>query len=341
VSAELLLDTGALVSILDRSQRHHDAFLDVYRSWHGPVVSTEAVLTEATHVLMRLRGGAVAVVEWFRAGGATLVPPSQSSLARAGKLMAKFVYIAFRGDRPVGYLRLQWLWSKLPYVELVLVLEPHRRTGVGRALLAHVEARGRGLGARVAVGRAPDEERARVVDHVAELLAVGQQLAVVREEAVVDAREGVDALAVDVVEQDDAAPVPVLAASAVEDPLPDVPSPMPGRARARSGGGAGSRRCVARSATNPAFRRRCRDERERGVVEAPGVEPGSEDGPRRLLRTLVHVLGFAAPGAREQAPGEASDRDASPRQPITSGRASPFDDASGRARAASSLRRLR
>jgi hypothetical protein len=97
VSAELLLDTGALVSILDRSQRHHDAFLDVYRSWHGPVVSTEAVLTEATHVLMRLRGGAVAVVEWFRAGGATLVPPSQSSLARAGKLMAKYA------DLPMDY----------------------------------------------------------------------------------------------------------------------------------------------------------------------------------------------------------------------------------------------
>lgn len=50
------------------------------------------------------------------------------------------VFIAVRGDEPVGYLRLEWLWSKLPYVELIRVLEPHRRAGVGRALLAHVEA---------------------------------------------------------------------------------------------------------------------------------------------------------------------------------------------------------
>ena len=49
------------------------------------------------------------------------------------------VYVALRGDKPVGYLRLEWLWSKLPFIELILVLEPHRRAGVGRALLAHVE----------------------------------------------------------------------------------------------------------------------------------------------------------------------------------------------------------
>jgi GNAT superfamily N-acetyltransferase len=50
------------------------------------------------------------------------------------------VFVALRGGEPVGYLRLEWLWSKLPYIELVRVLEPHRRAGAGRALLAHVEA---------------------------------------------------------------------------------------------------------------------------------------------------------------------------------------------------------
>jgi GNAT superfamily N-acetyltransferase len=55
------------------------------------------------------------------------------------------VYVARWGDEPVGYLRLEWLWSKLPYIELIRVLEPYRRAGVGRALLAHTEAE---LGAR-------------------------------------------------------------------------------------------------------------------------------------------------------------------------------------------------
>lgn len=50
------------------------------------------------------------------------------------------VFLALRAHEPVGYLRLEWLWSKLPYIELVRVMEPHRRVGVGKVLLAHVEA---------------------------------------------------------------------------------------------------------------------------------------------------------------------------------------------------------
>jgi GNAT superfamily N-acetyltransferase len=59
------------------------------------------------------------------------------------------VFIARLGDEPVGYLRLDRLWSKLPYIELIRVLEPYRRSGIGRALLAHAEseaiARGHGV----------------------------------------------------------------------------------------------------------------------------------------------------------------------------------------------------
>lgn len=50
------------------------------------------------------------------------------------------VFIATRDAQPVGYLRLERLWSKLPYIELIRVAAPHRRQGVGRALLAYAEA---------------------------------------------------------------------------------------------------------------------------------------------------------------------------------------------------------
>jgi predicted nucleic acid-binding protein len=51
MAGELLLDTGALVSLLDRSQTHHVKCGRAFADWTGPVVSTEAVLTEATHLL--------------------------------------------------------------------------------------------------------------------------------------------------------------------------------------------------------------------------------------------------------------------------------------------------
>ena len=49
------------------------------------------------------------------------------------------VWVALHGGERVGYLRLEWLWSAVPYVALVRVLEAHRRRGVGRALVAAAE----------------------------------------------------------------------------------------------------------------------------------------------------------------------------------------------------------
>ena len=49
------------------------------------------------------------------------------------------VFVAQRDDISVGYLRLEYLWSSEPYIGLIRVLQPHRRRGVGRALLASVE----------------------------------------------------------------------------------------------------------------------------------------------------------------------------------------------------------
>jgi predicted nucleic acid-binding protein len=81
---ELLLDTGALVSLLDRSQTHHLKFRRAFADWTGPVVSTEAVLTEATHLLAGVQGGRAACVDFFLSGGALLVPSSTMSLRVSG-----------------------------------------------------------------------------------------------------------------------------------------------------------------------------------------------------------------------------------------------------------------
>ncbi len=56
------------------------------------------------------------------------------------KIECDEIFVAERGGERVGYLRLEYLWSLVPYIALIRVAESHRRTGIGRALLAHIEA---------------------------------------------------------------------------------------------------------------------------------------------------------------------------------------------------------
>jgi len=97
VAGELLLDTGALVTLLDRSQKHHRAFTAFFAEWDGPVVSTEAVLTEATHLLGDVPRGRQACVDFFLSGGAILVPATTASLRRCRDLVSQYA------DLPMDY----------------------------------------------------------------------------------------------------------------------------------------------------------------------------------------------------------------------------------------------
>jgi len=97
MARELLLDTGALVSLLDRSQTGHRRFMACYEEWQGAVVSTEAVLTEASHLLARVPGGALACLDFFVRGGAVLAPTSRQTLVRCLELMRTYA------DLPMDY----------------------------------------------------------------------------------------------------------------------------------------------------------------------------------------------------------------------------------------------
>lgn len=47
--------------------------------------------------------------------------------------------VAVSGDVAVGLLQLEYLWSRIPYIALIRVLDEHRRQGVGKLMLAFVE----------------------------------------------------------------------------------------------------------------------------------------------------------------------------------------------------------
>ena len=56
----------------------------------------------------------------------------------ARKIAVNEVIIAERNDQPMGYLRLEYLWSIIPYIAIIIVLPKFRRDGIGKAMLEFV-----------------------------------------------------------------------------------------------------------------------------------------------------------------------------------------------------------
>ena len=90
MAGELLLDTGGLVGLLDRSQGVHEACVSFYETWHGAVVTTEAVLTEAIYLLSDVHGGGPACIDFILHGDVVLVPSTTVSLQRCRQLLEKY-----------------------------------------------------------------------------------------------------------------------------------------------------------------------------------------------------------------------------------------------------------
>ncbi len=55
------------------------------------------------------------------------------------KIRQNEVFVAERDGVPVGFVRIEYLWSVVPYIALIHVIEQQRARGVGKALLAHLE----------------------------------------------------------------------------------------------------------------------------------------------------------------------------------------------------------
>lgn len=65
------------------------------------------------------------------------------------KIELNEIIVAEVEARIVGYLRLEYLWSTLPYIALIFVRREYQRRGIGRAILEFVEAFLRGKGYKV------------------------------------------------------------------------------------------------------------------------------------------------------------------------------------------------
>lgn len=90
MAAELLLDTGAFVALVDRSEARHAACVAVLENWTGPIVTTEAVLTETLYLIGPTWQAQQVGLEFLLRGAFVLIPSSRPSLQRVAALMKKY-----------------------------------------------------------------------------------------------------------------------------------------------------------------------------------------------------------------------------------------------------------
>jgi uncharacterized protein len=89
----MLLDTGVLVALLDKSERNHERCVAFLKEFKGNLFTTEPVLTETLYLLGPSVKAQRSCIDFIVKGGATLIPQSGESLSRASALMEKYADI--------------------------------------------------------------------------------------------------------------------------------------------------------------------------------------------------------------------------------------------------------
>ena len=88
--ASWLLDTGPIVAVLRRTDMDHEPCRAVLEGSTADLVSTEAVLTEATHLVSGLPRGIAACIEFFIRMRIGLISLTPLMLRRCGELTERY-----------------------------------------------------------------------------------------------------------------------------------------------------------------------------------------------------------------------------------------------------------
>ncbi len=95
--ANALIDTGAILALLDRSDRWHDACVEAFRQLRLPLLTSEAVLTEVFHLAGDTRTEMEAAWKFVRSGALVLGTIEDAELTHLHGLMSRY------WDRPMDF----------------------------------------------------------------------------------------------------------------------------------------------------------------------------------------------------------------------------------------------
>ncbi len=97
VVASGLVDTGAILALLDRDDRWHQACVEAFHSVRLPLLTSAAVLTELFHLVGDHSREVAAAWAFVRSGAITVAPIADADLPSLEALMARY------RDRPMDF----------------------------------------------------------------------------------------------------------------------------------------------------------------------------------------------------------------------------------------------
>jgi predicted nucleic acid-binding protein len=90
MNGNVLVDTGAILALLDASDRWHAPCTSALQQMRLPLVTSEAVLTELFHLVGNSRREMEAAWKFVRSGAVVLAPIENSELPQIHALMSRY-----------------------------------------------------------------------------------------------------------------------------------------------------------------------------------------------------------------------------------------------------------
>ena len=97
MTANALIDTGAMLALLDRSDRWHRLCVEEFRQLRLPLLTSEAVLTELVHLVGDSRHEMEAAWQLVNSGAIVMATIDSSELEAIHALMSRYA------DRPMDF----------------------------------------------------------------------------------------------------------------------------------------------------------------------------------------------------------------------------------------------
>ena len=97
MAANALIDTGAILALLDRTDRWHQPCVEAFKQLRLPLLTSEGVLTELFHLVGGNRRETEAAWRFLRSGAVELMAIEDSELPDLHALMSRY------WDRPMDF----------------------------------------------------------------------------------------------------------------------------------------------------------------------------------------------------------------------------------------------